>query len=67
MSEQSSRVIDAWLECLQEKPSCCRNDQVCQGRKSLKRFERSNGLDTALYKKNILLYTNLLRWLKWQE
>ena len=27
-----------------------RNEQVCQGRKSVKRFERYNGLDTALYK-----------------
>ena len=25
-------------------------EQVCHGRKSVKRFERSNGLDTALYK-----------------
>ena len=41
----------AWLECFPEKPSWCRNEQVCQGRKSVKRFERSNGLDTALYKK----------------
>ena len=32
----------------QEKPSRCRNEQVCQGRKSVKRFERSNGLITAL-------------------
>ena len=30
--------------------SWCRNEQVCQGRKSVKRFERSDGLDTALYK-----------------
>ena len=54
----SSRcAIAAWLECFQEKPSWCRNEQVCQGRISVKRFERSNGLDTALYKKNIHLYT----------
>ena len=47
----SSRcAIAAWLECFQEKPSWCRNEQVCQGRISVKRFERSNGLDTALYK-----------------
>ena len=47
-------AIAAWLECFQEKPSWCRNKQVCHGRKSVKRFERSNGLDTALYikKKN---------------
>ena len=43
-------AIAAWLECFQEKPSWCRNEQVCQGRKSVKRFEQSNGLDTALYK-----------------
>ena len=43
-------AIAAWLECFQEKPSWCRNEQVCQGRTSVKRFERSNGLDTALYK-----------------
>ena len=44
------RVIAAWLECFPEKPRWCRNEQVCQGRKSAKRFERSNGLDTALYR-----------------
>ena len=27
--------------------------------KSVKRFERSNGLDTALYKKNSLFYSRL--------
>ena len=37
------------LECFQEKPSWCRNEQVCQGRKGVKRCEWSNGLDTALY------------------
>ena len=37
-----------WLECFPEKPSWYRNGQVCRGR-SVKRFERSNGLDTALY------------------
>ena len=50
-------AIAAWLECFQEKPSWCRNEQVCQGRKSVKRFERSNGLDTVLYKA-IPLYAN---------
>ena len=30
-------------ECFPEKSSWCRNEQVCQ-------FERSNGLETALYK-----------------
>ena len=32
----------------------CRNEQVCQERKSVKRFEQSNGLDTALYKNYLL-------------
>ena len=50
VSEYSHCAIAAWLECFQEKPSWCRNEQVCQGRKSVKRFERSNGLDIALYK-----------------
>ena len=44
------RVIAAWLEYFPEKPSWCRNEQVCQGRKSVKRFELSNGLDTVLCK-----------------
>ena len=43
-------AIAAWRECFQEKPTWCRNEQVCQGRKSVKLFERSNGLDSALYK-----------------
>ena len=43
-------AIAAWLECFQEKQSWCRNDHVCQGRKNVKRFERSNVLDSALYK-----------------
>ena len=30
--------------------SWCRNEQVCLGRKSVKNFESSNGVDTALYK-----------------
>ena len=47
-------AIAARLECFQEKPSWCRNEQVCQGRKSVKRFERSNGRDTALYIKTYL-------------
>ena len=42
-------VVAAWLACFQEKPSWCQNEQVCQGRKSVKRFERSSGLATALY------------------
>ena len=43
-------AIAAWIEGFPEKPSWCRNEQVCQGRISVKRFERSNGLDNALYK-----------------
>ena len=50
MSDHCSGIIAAWLECLPEKPSWCRNEPVCQGRKCVKRFERANGLDTALYK-----------------
>ena len=39
------------IECFPEQPSWCRNEQVCKGEAtSVKRFERSNGLDTALYK-----------------
>ena len=35
----------------------CRNEQVCQGVKCrLKRFERSNGLDTALYNNYLYLF-----------
>ena len=30
VSELSSRVIGAWLECFPEKPSWCLNEQVCQ-------------------------------------
>ena len=47
---KSSHQIASSLECFQEKPSWCQNEQVCQGRKSVKHFERSNGLDTVLYK-----------------
>ena len=53
-------VIAAGLECLPEKSSWCRNEQVCHGRKSVKRFERSNGFDTSLYKNMHLLYQNIL-------
>ena len=31
MSENSSCLIAAWLECFPEKSSWCRNEQVCQG------------------------------------
>ena len=60
----SWRVIAAWLECFPEKPSSCRNKQVCQWRAtSVKRFERSNGLDTALYKNYLYLFTWKIIWL----
>ena len=26
-----NRTLAAWLECFPEKPSWCRNEQVCQG------------------------------------
>ena len=45
----SLSVIATWLECFTEMQSWCRNEQVCPGRKSVKLFERSNGLDTARY------------------
>ena len=57
MSEYSAHEIAAWLECFPEKSSWCRNEQVCQG-VMVKRFERSNGLDTALYK-NIPLLSHI--------
>ena len=31
VSEQFSRVLAVWLECFQEKPSWCQNEQVCLG------------------------------------
>ena len=49
MGGSSLRVIAAWLECFPEKQSWCRNEQVCQGRISVKRVEGSSGLDTMLY------------------
>ena len=52
---ESLRVIAAWLKFFQKKPSWCRNEQVCQGRKSVKRFVRYNGLNTAVYKNVPLL------------
>ena len=42
---------------LPEQSSWCRNEQVCQG-VTCKRFEQSNGLDTALYK-NVPLASSL--------
>ena len=50
VSVQSLRLIAAWLECFPEKPRWCRYGQVCQGMKCVKRFERSKGLNIALYK-----------------
>ena len=41
--------IARMLVCFPEQSSWCRNEQVCQGRKSVKHFERANRLDTALY------------------
>ena len=41
-------AIAAWLECFQEKPITVSTG--LPGEESVKRFERSNGLDTALYK-----------------
>ena len=34
VSEYSSHVYGAWLECFPEKPSWCRNEHVCQEVKS---------------------------------
>ena len=34
----------------------CQNEQVCQGRTSVKRFERSNTLDIVLYKNIHFVY-----------
>ena len=59
MSVLSLRVIATWLECFQEKSSWCRNKQVCQGRKTVKSFERSNELDTALYKNYLYIFLPL--------
>ena len=56
-----------WRNCcmarmLLEKPSWCRNEQVCQGgQTSVKRFERFNRLDTALYKNYLYLVFFLTR------
>ena len=38
MSEWSLRVIAVWLECFPEKSSWYQNEQLCQGRQSVKRF-----------------------------
>ena len=52
--ELSSCSNSSMDEFFQEKPSWCRNEQVCQGVKC-KAFERSNELDTALYIQKRLL------------
>ena len=47
----SWRIIAAWLECFPEKPRTVSEGTGLSGKaKSVKRFKRSNGLDTALYK-----------------
>ena len=43
-------AIAAWLECFQEKPRTVSEWTGLPGEESVTRFERSNGLDTALYK-----------------
>ena len=49
MSELFTRSNCSVTECFPEKPSWCRNVQVCQGVR-VTSFEGSNGLDTELYK-----------------
>ena len=49
----SSCVIAAWLEKLSWYQ--IQNEQVCHAEQSVFRFERSNGLDTALYKTYLYL------------
>ena len=44
------------IECLPEKPSWCRNEQVCQGWQKVQLFELSNGPDIALYKNYLYLF-----------
>ena len=52
----SPNCTDKWLECFPEKPRTVSEWTGLSGKaKSVKRFERSNGLDTALYKN--YLYT----------
>ena len=62
MSDLSLRVIAAWLDCFQEMPSWCRNEQISHGRKSVKPFEWSNGLDTVLYKTYILFTSTVYHY-----
>ena len=56
VSEYFSHIIAAWLECFPEKLSWCRNEH--RSVKSVKRFEWSNGLDTALYKTYLYIRVN---------
>ena len=49
-------AIAAWLECFQEKPRTVSERTGLPGEESVKRFERSNGLDTALYKTILFFY-----------
>ena len=42
-------------ECFPEKSSWCWNEHACQGTKSVKGVELSNGLATALYKNTAFL------------
>ena len=49
----------AWLECFPEKPRTVSEWTGLSGKeKSVKRFERSNGLDTELYKNYLYLYSH---------
>ena len=56
------RVIAAWLECFPEKPSWCRNEQVCQGGQKVK-SALSGPTDWILHyiKTTFTFYTCLLR------
>ena len=57
--EQPSSINCSVAGCFLEKLSRCLTEHVCQGSNSLcvsvKRFEQSSGLDTALYK-NLPIY-----------
>ena len=66
-------AIAAWLACFQEKPRTVSEWTGLPGEESVKRFERSNGLDTALYKTiplpllwiNLYLAQNKTRFKHW--
>ena len=53
-------VIAALLECFQEKAEDGIGMKIFASGLSVKRFERSNGLDTVLYKNKPLPFTFLL-------